>query len=114
MFASSERERPWSARTFFSSFARTTFTVPSATSNDISEGKSRTSSPFGPLTRTVEPCTCSSTPFAIGIGSLPMRDIALPHVTDDFAADAAPPCVLTGHHTLRRQEDRDPQPAVHA
>ena len=52
--------------------------------------------------------------FATGIGSLPILDIALPHVTDDFAADAAPPCVLTRHHALRCRKNRDTEPAVHA
>src|SRR6185295_8837830 len=114
MLARSERESPWLARDCFSSSGRTTRITASSFSNEMPAGKSRTSSPFGPFTLTVEPSTSIWTFFVIGIGSLPIRDIALPHVTDDFAANAAPPCVLTGHHTLWRREDRDPQPAVHA
>src|SRR5437764_1482877 len=114
MFASSERESPCRARDCFSSSGRMTETVPSSSLNEMPAGKSRVSSPFGPFTLTVEPLMSSWTVFATGIGSLPIRDIVLPHVTDDFAADAAPPCVLPGHDALRGREDRDPQAAVHA
>src|SRR5689334_13339154 len=114
MFASSERDRPCSARDCFSSSGRTTVIVASPFSNEMPAGKTRDSSPFGPLTFTLVPSTSTVTFLATGMGSLPIRDIALPHVTDDFAANAASPCVLTGHDSLRRRQDRDPEAAVDA
>src|SRR5438270_5601917 len=114
MFASSDRESPCSARTCFSSFSRATSTRPSSSVNEMPFGKSRTNSPFGPFTRTFDPSMLISTPFDTGIGSFPIRDIALPHVAQDFAADASAPRVLSGHDPLRRRKNGDAQPAVYA
>src|SRR4051794_32399804 len=64
------------------------------------------SSPFGPLTRTRSGSIVSSTPEGTGIGCLPMRDMALPDLRDELAADAVAARVVTRHEAARSGDDR--------
>src|SRR5688572_2238985 len=81
--------------------------------------------PFGPWTSTAPPAIFTVTPFGIGIGFLPILDIASsvssawakatnsPYVAQDFAADAGlfggPP----RHHAARRRQNRGAEAAQH-
>src|SRR5262245_26454546 len=65
--------------------------------------------PFGPSARTVPSATWTFTPWGIGTGLLPMRDISspLPDVREDFAADLLLAGLAIGHHALGRGDERD-------
>src|SRR5271165_62085 len=71
------RTRPCIAA--FESSSRTTRMWPSFCSSFTPEGICVVTSPFGPLTRTVLPSTANVTPFASGIGLLPILDIIRSH-----------------------------------
>src|SRR5207248_4102233 len=80
----------------------------------MSSGASCSSSPFGPFTTTRRPSIVTSTPFGMGIGFLPIRDIRSPHLAEDLAAHAALARLAVGHETLVRGQDRDAHAAEHA
>src|SRR5688572_5814173 len=97
--------------------------------------------PFGPWTSTASGAILTVTPFGIGIGFLPIRDIAdpsrwsrasgpssaaassgqrrlkrvtgdySPYVAEHFAADAGLPRRASGHHSARGRENARPQSA---
>src|SRR3990172_783477 len=78
---------------------------------------SRCSSPLGPRTVTEVPSICTWTEGGTGTGCLPMRDmpvVHLPDIAEHFATHLLAPGLLPGHDALRRREDGDAQPAVHA
>src|SRR4051794_6120859 len=64
------------------------------------------SSPLGPFTRTSSGSIVSSTPDGTGIGCLPIRDMRLPDLRDELAANAVTACVVTGHQAARGRDDR--------
>src|SRR4051794_10914695 len=77
----------------------------------------RVSSPFGPLTLTVLPSMAIVTPFGIGTGSFPIRDIggiSLPDEGEQLAAGARLARFLVGHHALGGAEDRDAEAVADA
>src|SRR5450432_1007792 len=65
--------------------------------------------PLGPLTVTVSVVIDTVTPFGISTGLRPMRDIGLPDLAEDFAADAFFTGGAVGHHAMRRGDDGDPE-----
>src|SRR5688500_20353340 len=113
MFCSSARVRPCSARLAFASSLRFTTRVPSSRATLTSGWKVRTSSPFGPFTRTVCPSIFTSTPCATVTGRRPMRLIS-PDVGEDFPAQPLLLGVSPGHDTGRGRDDRDAEAANHA
>src|SRR5688572_5075421 len=113
MFWSSARVRPCSARLAFASSLRFTTRVPSSRATLTSGWKVRTSSPFGPFTRTVWPSIFTSTPCGTGTGRRPMRLIS-PDVGEDFPAQPLLLGLAPGHHAGRGRDDRDAEPAEYA
>src|SRR5438876_6360195 len=88
MFAISERVRPCSARSSPRSVGRSTTIEPSSCVILIRCGTTCRSSPFGPDTVMRPGSTDTRTPAGTSMGFLPIRLMALPDETDDFAADA--------------------------
>src|SRR5262249_21377071 len=88
-----------------------TRTLPS-TFAESGAGTGWLSLPFGPSARTVPSATWTFTPWGIGTGFLPIRDMSgsLPDVREDFAADLLPAGLAVGHHALRRGDERDTHP----
>src|SRR5579864_9020022 len=58
--------------------------------------------PFGPWTSMASAAICTFTPAGIGIGFLPIRDMALPNLAQEFAAHAFFAGGLAGHDSARR------------
>src|SRR5918994_7468201 len=69
--------------------------------------------PRGPATRTTSGSIVTETESGTGMGLRPMRDIALPDLGDDLAADARLARVVAGHHAVRRGQDRGTHAAEH-
>src|SRR3954454_19297283 len=113
MFAISERVSPWSARCSPRSVGRVTTTSPSFFSTLMSRGLRSSSDPRGPETRTTSGSIETSTPVGRGMGCFPMRDMRLPDVRDDLAADARAASLVAGHHASRRGQDRGAHSAQH-
>src|SRR5687768_13169664 len=113
MFWRSARVRPCSARLAFASSLRFTTRVPSSRATLTSGWKVRTSSPFGPFTRTVCPSIFTSTPCGTVTGRRPMRLIS-PDVGEDFPAQTLPLGVPPGHDTGRGRDDRNAESAEDA
>src|SRR3954468_2786151 len=112
MLAISERVRPCSARCSPRSVGRVTMSSESCCSTAMSRGLRSSRLPRGPLTRTTSGSIVTVTPVGTGMGCFPIRDIQLPDVSHDFAADALAPRLVTGHHALRRGEDRGAHAAL--
>src|SRR5215813_4552859 len=108
MLATSDRDRPCSARTLPSSLGRVTVMTPSLWDTSMGSATSSDSFPLGPVTVT-------STPLGIGTGMRPIRDISVssPDVGEDFPAYAAPDRLLVGHQATRGGDDGDAQAAEH-
>src|SRR3990172_8586912 len=110
MLASSARVSPCRALWWSRSVGRRTTTIPSASATARSGCTSRVRRPLGPFTSTVRPVTSTSTPFGIGMGAFPTRDMTsppapLPDVTQDLAPDAHPPGLPVGHDAARGGEN---------
>src|SRR6187401_881498 len=75
MLATSARESPCTAFCCASSLDRAARTWLFSSENEIPSGNFRESSPFGPLTDTVDPSMLTVTPLGTGTGILPIRDI---------------------------------------
>src|SRR5918999_2335555 len=114
MFATSERVRPWSARSSPRSVGRETTSVPSTFSILIRTGTFCVSSPSGPWTVTRPGSTATLTPSGISMGCLPIRLIASPDEAHDLAADAPLLGGLARHEPARRGEDRRAHASEHA
>src|SRR5215211_972765 len=84
----SERVRPWSARSSPRSVGRFTSSSPSDCSTEMRVGTLWVSSPSGPLTMTRPGESDTLTPAGTGMGSLPIRLMRLPDEAHHFAADA--------------------------
>src|SRR5207249_2323149 len=112
MLAIRARVRPWSARILRSSSGRPMTSTPPSSVAESGDGMGWLSLPFGPSARTTPSPTWTFTPWGIGMGFLPMRDMSgsLPHVGEDFAADLLLACLAIGHHALGRRDER----AAHA
>src|SRR5688572_9888292 len=61
--------------------------------------------PRGPLTWTTSGSMTTSTPLGTGMGLRPMRDMPLPDLRHDLAADLRAAGVVPGHDALGRRED---------
>src|SRR4051794_38961481 len=115
MLLMSVRLRPWRALLLRSSLGRCTSRVPSsAFATVIGSATEWLREPFGPLTVTTLPSSCTSTPEGTGTGSLPMRDIAfsspgfrLPDVGEDFPTHALLVSLTVGQQAGARRDDRD-------
>src|SRR3569623_1342590 len=117
MFATSVRVRPCSALCSFSSLGRSTTTSLSFIDTCMAPGSERLSSPLGPLTVMFEPSSVTVTPFGIGTGFFPIRDICgapLPDQREQLAAGARLPRLPVGHEPLGRTENRHAEPVAHA
>src|SRR5262249_33945860 len=110
MFATSARVRPCRARTRRSSSGLAITTAAPSTLADSGAGMAWLSLPLGPSARTVPSLTCTFTPWGIGMGFLPIRDMSgsLPDVREHFAANLLLAGLAIGHHALRRGHERDP------
>src|SRR5579864_7397633 len=98
--ATSARAKPCSARC--DSFCREAIKWPSFWSNLILPGTGTCILPFGPWTSMASSAICTLTPAGIGIGFLPIRDMALPNLAQEFAAHAFFAGGLAGHDSARR------------
>src|SRR5712664_2449260 len=109
MLAISARVRPCNARILRSSSGRPMTSTPLSSFTDSGDGMGWLSLPFGPSARTMPSPTCTFTPWGIGMGFLPMRDMScpLPHVGEDFAADLLLAGLAVGHHALGGRDERD-------
>src|SRR5262245_51229945 len=107
--------RPCRAFCFLLSSLRFRTRRPSCSSAVMPSTRGWVSVPLGPATVTTPASTFTWTPLASGMGSLPIRDMALsallplPHVTEDLAADARPLAGRPGEDPLGGGEDRDAQ-----
>src|SRR4051812_44503433 len=112
MLATRLRVRPCNARCSPRSVGRCTVRVPSSCSIFMSEERSCSSWPFGPLTTTCPGAMSISTPSGIAIGFLPIRLIS-PDVGDYLAANSLRLCLVAGHDAARGADDRGAGPAIH-
>src|SRR5215204_4721480 len=110
MFATSDRVSPCRARSSPRSVGRVTVSSPSPCSIFMRCGTCCVSSPSGPLTMTLPGSIDTLTPAGSSIGFFPIRLMALPDETDDFAADAFALGGLTRDQTPGRRHDRRPHP----
>src|SRR4249920_2366688 len=115
MFATSDLDRPCSARTLPSSLGLVTVMTPSFWDTSMGSATSSESCPLGPLTVTSRPLMVTSTPLGIGTGIRPIRDIAVssPDVGEDFPAHAALDRLPVGHQATRGGDDGDAKPPEH-
>src|SRR5918911_58235 len=111
MLAISVRVSPCSARCSARSVGRVTRSCPSSWTTSMSRGTRSVSSPRGPLTRTSSGSIEIVTPSGTGMGFLPIRDMALPDVGDDLAADARLAGLVAGHHAVGGGNDGGPHAA---
>src|SRR4051794_9055756 len=122
MLATSERVSPCRARCSARSVGRVTRSSPATPwsrrsgggatcSTPMARGTRSVSSPRGPLTRTSSGSIAIETPSGKGMGFLPIRDMALPDVGDDLAADARVAGLVAGHHAVGSGHDRGPHAA---
>src|SRR3990172_1159108 len=113
MFWSSARVSPCLARMAGSSLLRCTATMSPRISICIPSGKLRSSSPFGPWTRTRRPSMCTCTPAGMGTGMRPILDTpsssALPDLAQDFAANSQLAGASPGHDSLGSRHDGHPE-----
>src|SRR6185437_5650070 len=118
MFATRVRVRPWSARCSPRSVGRVTTSSSPCCSTLISRLMRSVSSPFGPLTVTRSGSIAIVTPEGMGMGRLPIRDIAaengLPDLRHDLAADATLARLVAGHNSARGRDDGCAHPALNA
>src|SRR4051794_15624700 len=106
MLAIRERVSPCSARCSPRSVGRLTSSSPSDCSTVMSRLIRSSSWPPGPATRTTSGSIVTVTVSGTGMGFLPIRDIALPDLRHDLAADAALAGLVAGHDAARRRDDR--------
>src|SRR5215472_9838241 len=115
MLATSDRDRPCSARTLPSSLGLVTVMTPSFWDTSMGSATSSESLPLGPVTVTSRPLMVTSTPLGIVTGMRPIRDIAVssPDVGEDFPAYASLDRLLVGHQATRGGDDGDAEAAEH-
>src|SRR3974390_2065464 len=113
MLLTSVRVRPWSDLSSLVSAGRGTMIWSPSRSTSMRGGSCRVSVPFGPLTVMVRPSSVTSTPAGTAMGRRPIRDIALPDVGEDLAAELGLAGLRAGHDPLGRADDHDAQAAEH-
>src|SRR5579872_2072111 len=120
MFAISVRVSPCSARSSPRSVGRVTVTTPSSWEIRMRCGTCWRSSPFGPETVTRPGSTETITPAGTSIGRFPILlkcsspETRLPHVAQDFAADALGLGGAARDDAAGGGHDRDAHAAEHA
>src|SRR3954469_11389028 len=113
MLATSDRVKPCSARCSPRSVGRVTTICSPSWATVMSLGMRSPSVPRGPLTDTNSGSMETVTPAGSGMGFLPMRDMALPDVRHDLAADARVAGLVAGHDASGRGDDRGAHAAEH-
>src|SRR3954464_11628245 len=114
MLLTSVRVSPWRDLSIFVSVGRTMVMVPSSCSSAMRGGSWRVRDPLGPFTVSTRPSSVTSTPSGTVMGSRPMRDIALPDVREDLAAELGLAGLAAGHDPPRGADDDDAEAAEHA
>src|SRR5258706_738502 len=112
MFATRTLASPWMPRERRESSMRVTLTTDPETAMASSRGSARESFRRGPSTRTVPSETCTFTPPGTEIGMRPTRDIALPHRTEQLAADALLARLAVHEDAFRRRQHVDAETAA--
>src|SRR5512142_15946 len=112
MFATSERVSPCRARCSPRSVGRVTVISSPSCATVMSRWMRSESSPFGPCTRTTPGSIVTVTPLGTGMGLRPMRDMRLPDLRDDLAADALLAGLVARHDTAGRRDDRGAHAAL--
>src|SRR5215216_5795020 len=113
MFAINVRVNPCRARCSARSVGRVTSSWPSSSATSIARALRSSRLPRGPATRTTSGSIVTVTDSGTAMGFLPIRDMALPDLGDDLAADARLAGVVAGHHAVRRGQDRGAHAAQH-
>src|SRR5262249_1695231 len=113
MLLTSVRVSPWSDLSSFVSVGRTIVRVSPSRSSAIRGGSCRVSEPLGPCTASTRPSSVTSTPDGTVMGRRPMRDIALPDVGEDLAAELGLLGLAAGHDPLGGADDDDAEAAEH-
>src|SRR3954452_6517176 len=113
MLATSDRVKPCSARCSPRSVGRVTTICSPSWATVMSLGMRSPSVPRGPLTDTNSGSIETVTPVGSGMGFLPMRDMRLPDVRHDLAADARVAGLVAGHDASRRGDDGGAHAAEH-
>src|SRR5437016_1130018 len=113
MLAISARVSPCMARAVRWSESRVIVSTLFSSLAAIPEGTGWLSLPLGPSARIRPSSICTLTPWGIGIGCLPMRDMRdpSPHVGEHFAAHALLAGVAVGEHAPRSREQGHAHPA---
>src|SRR5688500_2782789 len=109
------RASPWNLRSSPSSRSSDATSDPLSCAKTMPGGTACRILPFGPWTSTASPAIFTVTPFGIGIGFLPIRDmlLSLPNVAEHFAADARLAGRAAGHHAARGRQDAGAEAAEH-
>src|SRR5882724_1675993 len=112
MLARCARMRPCLARFSRESSARSTESLSPSTLNEIPAGMILASSPLGPLTPTLPFLLLTVTPLGSGSTFLPIRDMFLPNLAKELAAEACLARRPIGHQAARGGQDGDPEPGA--
>src|SRR5262249_24573088 len=107
--ATSARASPWTARC--SSVSRSALSTPSFCSSLLRRGTPTVLLPFGPCTSILSAAMPIFTPVGTVIGLRPIRDIFLPNLAENFAADAGFASGAAAHQAFRRGQNADAQAA---
>src|SRR5688572_14797339 len=126
------RASPWNLRSSPSSRSSDATSDPLSCAKTIPGGTGWRSFPFGPCTSTASPAIFTVTPFGIGIGFLPIRDItefpvgprpkacgprglrpSSPYVAEHFAAHARLAGGPARHHAARGRQNAGAEAAEH-
>src|SRR5215210_4215582 len=113
MFAIRERVSPCSARCSARSVGRVTRSSSPSWRTSIDRFLRSWRSPRGPATRTTSGSIVTVTPVGTGMGFFPMRDMGLPDLRHDLAADALAAGVVAGHHAAGGRDDGGAHAAEH-
>src|SRR6478672_12760176 len=105
MLATSERVSPCRARCSPRSVGRVTRISSPSCATVMSRWMRSDSSPLGPCTRTTSGSMVTVTPVGTAMGFLPMRDMGLPDLRHDLAADALLARLMAGHDAMGRRHD---------
>src|SRR5262245_39491373 len=111
-FATRLRARPWNLRSSSSSRESFATSAPASCEKRIPGGVGWRSLPFGPWTSTASGAILTVTPFGIGIGFLPIRDISCPSFRVSASARGATARPRRSAHARRRARFRVPLPHV--
>src|SRR5256714_8907982 len=120
MLLTRARVVPHSARARFVSLPGVIVTAPFSTVAATSPLTVVVSAPRRPLTVSVWPESCTSTPCGMATGCLPIRDMITSkpgvseHAAQHLAADIGSAGFVVGQNAARGRQDRDAEPAIDA